>query len=75
MKPREQIIREKNWAKLAPIIVKRWQLDRLLNKSDVVLDFGCGQGVFTNILSKRFTKCYFIGFDIEKERFISTINY
>src|SRR3989344_4030548 len=66
MKTKEQIIREQNWVKLAPIIMERWQLNKLLNKRDVVLDFGCGQGVFTNILSKRFTKCYFIGFDIEK---------
>ena len=64
MKTKEQIVREKNWDKLALILIKRWNLDKSLNTGDVVLDFGCGQGVFTNILAKKFAKCYFIGFDI-----------
>jgi len=64
---REQIIREKNWNKLSKILMKKFSLSKELKKGNKVLDFACGQGVFTNILAKKFSKVNFIGYDIAKK--------
>jgi ubiquinone/menaquinone biosynthesis C-methylase UbiE len=67
MKTREQKIREANWKKLAPTLIKEFNLNKILNKDQILVDFACGQGVFTNILAKNFQKINFIGYDIDKK--------
>ena len=43
-------------------------LVRLLDGADLVLDFGCGEGLLTNLLARRLPRTRFVGIDLDAEK-------
>ena len=43
-------------------------LVRLLDGAGVVLDFGCGEGLLTNLLARRLPRTRFIGIDLDADK-------
>ena len=49
-------------------------LVRLLDGAGVVLDFGCGEGLLTNLLARRLPRTRFIGIDLDADKIRAAIS-
>lgn len=60
--------REKRWMREFPKVEKALNLEKNLSRSETHLDFGCGRGIFANILARKFPRINFVGIDIDEEK-------